>query len=82
MTSTLSNDIASEATGPFKAKFHLWHPWAGPLKADVFFMKVVFLVLLLWHLRVSIDVKWKNLKMAFIAKLLQIFGREFYRNIP
>ena len=28
MTSTLSNDI-SEATGPFKPKFHLWHPWAG-----------------------------------------------------
>ena len=36
MTSTLSNDIFSEATGPFKPKFHLWHPWAGGLKVYVF----------------------------------------------
>ena len=36
MTLTLSNDISSEATGPLKPKFHLWHPWAGGLKVCVF----------------------------------------------
>ena len=37
MTSTLSNDISSEATGPFKPKFHLWYPWAGGLNIYVFY---------------------------------------------
>ena len=32
MTSTLSNDISSETTGPFKPKFYLWQPWTGGLK--------------------------------------------------
>ena len=53
MTSTLSNDISYEATGPFKPKFHLWPPWAGGSKVCVF-MKFVFLVWLLWQLRISI----------------------------
>ena len=36
--STLSNDISSEATGPVRLRFHLWHPWAGGLKVYVFFL--------------------------------------------
>ena len=35
MTSILSNDISSEATGPVKPKCHLWHSWAGGLKVYV-----------------------------------------------
>ena len=27
--SALSDDMSSEATGPFKPKLLLWHPWAG-----------------------------------------------------
>ena len=53
MTSTLSNDISSEANGPFKLKFHLW---AGGLKVFFFFvffffMKILFLVWLPWQLQ-------------------------------
>ena len=33
--STLSNDISSEATGPVRPKFYLWHAWAGVLKVCV-----------------------------------------------
>ena len=51
---TLSNDISSEATGPFKPIFHLSHSWAGGLKL-CFFMKIDPLVWLLWQLRFSID---------------------------
>ena len=36
MTSTLSNDISYEATGPFKPKFYLWHPLAGGFEVCVF----------------------------------------------
>ena len=62
MTSTLSNNISSEATGPFKPKFHMWHPWAGGLKVCIFLMKTGSLVRLLWQLRVSIDLRWGKLK--------------------
>ena len=40
MTSTLSNNILSEANEPFKPKFHhQCHSWAGGLKVCFFFMK-------------------------------------------
>ena len=42
MTSTLSYNISSEATGSFKPKFHLWHPWAGGLKVCDFYGNWLF----------------------------------------
>ena len=37
MTSTLPNDISSEATRGIKPKCNLWHAWAGGLKVCVFY---------------------------------------------
>ena len=49
MMSTLSKDISSEATGPFKPKFHLWHLWTGGWKKCVFLMKIGSLVWLTYN---------------------------------
>ena len=45
-----------------------------------FFMKIAILFWLLWHFFHRL-IMGKIEKIAFIAKLLQIFGQKFYRNV-
>ena len=39
-------------------------------------------ILLLWQLKLSIDLKWEKWKLAIISVLLQVFWQKFYRNVP
>ena len=80
MTSTLSNNMSLEATGLFKPKFHLWHPWAGGFKVCVF-MEISSLVWLLWQLRVSIDLQWGNLNNGIYCQAIADILTNFYRNV-
>ena len=82
MMSTFSNDISSEATGPLKPEFHLWHSWAGGLKVSVFHENCLLSLVAMATKSFHRLLMGKIEKMAFTAKLLQIFGRKFYRNVP
>ena len=73
MTSTLSDNISSEVTGPFKPIFHLWHPWAGGVKVYAFNGNWLFSLVAMATESCHRLKMGKIKKMAFTAKPLQIF---------
>ena len=76
MMSTLSNEI-SEDTGPFKPKFHLWHPNGLGDWKFLFLMKIVFLVWLLWQRRVSILIMGKIEKWHLLPSYCRYLDESF-----
>ena len=47
----------------------------------MFFIVIAHVLSLLWQLKVSIDLQWEKWKLAFISVLLQMFWKNFYRNV-
>ena len=54
------------------------------LNRKIVFIAVADPLLLLWQLKVSIDLQslWEKWKLRFFAITLQIFWQQFYRNVP